>query len=116
MQEIDQEGVGQADGWDLGNNSYEIFYGSGGHSGPYIGMQAVVKRVDQIWKSQTEYEVHVHLRHKDGLGGYWYLGSYRLKINGEKIWPKPLAEGHIGRDRVWNRKPQLASKGESITT
>lgn len=99
MQEIDQN-PGQA------QDSYEIFYGSDGHGGPYIGMQAVVKRVDQIWKAQTESVVHVHLRHKDGLGGYAYLLSYRLKRNGEKIWPRPYEEWWIGRDRVWNRKPQ----------
>ena len=104
--------VGQDNGWDLENNAYEIFYDSGGHSGPYIGMQAVLQRVDQIWKAQTEYMVHVHLRHKDGLGGYAYLLSYRLKRNGEKIWPRPSEEWHIGRDRVWNRKPQLIGKGD----
>lgn len=87
-----------------GQDSYEIFYGSGGHSGPYISMQAVIKRVDQIWKAKTESHVHVHLRHRDGLGGYLYLVSYRLKYNGEKIWPKPLAEWYISRDKVWNQR------------
>lgn len=124
MQEIDQNpgpgpGLGQNTGHDIGTAApmgYELFWGSGGHSGPYWGMEEVKQCVWRLWASGRETYVHVHRRCAEGLGGYWYLGSYRLQYNGEKIWPKPLAEWHIGRDRVWNRKPQLTGKGESITT
>lgn len=94
-------------GHDLGTASpqgYELFWGSGGHSGPYWGMEEVKQWVWAHWAVGKETHIHVHRRDKAGLGGYWYLGSYRLQINGEKIWPKPLAEWHIGRDRVWNRQ------------
>ena len=106
-------------GHDIGTAApmgYELFYGSGGHSGPYWGMEEVKQCVWRLWAAGGESHIHVHRREKAGLGGYWYMGSYRLKINGEKIWPKPLAEWYISRDKVWNRKPQLADKGESTTT
>lgn len=83
---------------------YELFWGTGGHSGPYWGMEEVKQVVWQKWHSGKEPEIHVHRRCAEGLGGYWYVGSYRLRRNGERIWPKPLAEWLIGRDRVWNRK------------
>lgn len=83
---------------------YELFWGTGGHSGPYWGMEDVQRAVWQEWHSGREPEIHVHRRCAEGLGGYWYIGSYRLRRNGEKLWPRPLAEWLIGRDRVWNRK------------
>lgn len=83
---------------------YDLFYGSGGHIGPFWGMAAVKQWVRQQWQSGRESEVHVHRRCAEGLGGYWYIGTYRLRRNGERIWPRPQAEWSIGRDRYWNRK------------
>lgn len=87
-------------------SGYELFWGSGGHGGPYKDMKAVKKEVDNQWKAEREDYIHVHRRDAAGLGGYWYIGSYRLKKNGERVWPRPIAEWWIGRDRDWNRKPQ----------
>lgn len=86
--------------------TYELFWGSGGHSGPYSGMAAVKKEIKKQWAAEREDYIHVHRRDAAGLGGYWYLGSYRLKRNGERLWPRPQPEWWIGRDRDWNRLPQ----------
>lgn len=91
--------------------SYEIFYGSGGHSGPYVGMAKVKAQIRELWKGGKESEVHVHRRDAAGLGGYWYLGTYRLRRNGERIWPQPRAEWSLGRDREWNRERRGREEG-----
>lgn len=94
--------------------AYELFWGSGGHSGPYHGMDKAMAHIRAVWKSGTETHIHVHRRDAAGLGGYWYIGSYRLKWNGLRIWPKPYPEWWIGRDRDWNRRPQKAPDGPSL--
>lgn len=89
--------------------AYELFWGSGGHSGPYLGMNKVMEEITKRWKDGKEEEIHVHRRDAAGLGGYWYIGSYRLRRNGEKIWPRPYPEWWIGRDRIFNREKRTTT-------
>lgn len=89
--------------------TYELFWGSGGHSGPYLGMNKVMEEITKRWKDGKEEEIHVHRRDAAGLWGYWYIGSYRLRRNGEKIWPRPYPEWWIGRDREFNREKRTTT-------
>jgi hypothetical protein len=72
-------------------------------------MNRVMDEINKRWKDGREDYIHVHRRDAAGLGEYWYVGSYRLRRNGERIWPRPYAEWWIGRDRDWNREKRTTT-------
>lgn len=51
--------------------NFELFYGTGGHCGPYQDMEIAVKTaVTLLQGSRSERSISVHPRTSDGTGGY----------------------------------------------
>ena len=53
------------------DKTYELFYGTGGHGGPYRNLQqAIVGAAQRLKGDATERRITIKPRTSDGVGGY----------------------------------------------
>ncbi len=51
--------------------TYELFYGTGGHGGPYQSYDEAKERAIALLRgSQSERSITIHTRTSEGVGGY----------------------------------------------
>ena len=63
--------------------TYELFYGSGGHSGPYHDLQSAKDRAARLLGgSKSETHIYIQPRLAEGIGGYGKPIGYVRKVEG----------------------------------
>ena len=82
----------------LHEDGHELFYGTGGHGGPYPSHEAAAKRAAQMLRgSRSETTIHIKPRTKEGVGGYGdKVGTVSKDREGN------ITHHHIGNG-TWNK-------------
>lgn len=94
----------------IGKNPYELFYGSGGHGGPYSSAREASKAARRLLRgSRSERSIEVRERSATGMGGYGRTIARFTKKNpkGRSVFQAIAVRGRVRRTKYagYRRNP-----------